>query len=57
MWDMGYTEVNLQVDSKLAIIFLLRSIGATDFWHQACIEGLRNLINHDWTVKITHTYR
>ncbi|CAN0825572.1 Putative ribonuclease H protein At1g65750 [Linum grandiflorum] len=28
-----------------------------DLHHQSVIKGIRELINHDWTVKVTHTYR
>ncbi|CAN0925767.1 Putative ribonuclease H protein At1g65750, partial [Linum grandiflorum] len=55
-WDMGYTNVNLQVDSEV-VVSLIQSTGVTDLRHQTCIEGLRNVLGRDWMVKITHTYR
>ncbi|CAN0824820.1 Putative ribonuclease H protein At1g65750 [Linum grandiflorum] len=39
VWDMGYTRVNLQVDSE-AIVSMVQSMGVTDLRHQTSIAWL-----------------
>ncbi|CAN0922359.1 Putative ribonuclease H protein At1g65750 [Linum grandiflorum] len=55
-WELGYRKVNLQINSA-AIISLLRNTSRDDMRHRACLEEFRELINRDWIVRITHTYR
>ncbi|CAN0877469.1 Putative ribonuclease H protein At1g65750 [Linum grandiflorum] len=55
-WDLGYRKVDLQVDS-MTVVSLLQSQGETDHRHQACVQDLRQILDRNWIVHVTHTYR
>ncbi|CAN0906062.1 Putative ribonuclease H protein At1g65750 [Linum grandiflorum] len=55
-WDHGFRKVILQLDSRCAISGLLGD-PPDDFRHLSCILAAKQLLDRDWDVRITHTFR
>ncbi|CAN1178066.1 hypothetical protein LINPERHAP2_LOCUS33467 [Linum perenne] len=53
---MGFRRVNIQIDS-LAAIAAIKGNPDTDGRHSQIIQQIRRLCTHQWSVKLTHTYR
>ncbi|CAN1180764.1 Putative ribonuclease H protein At1g65750 [Linum perenne] len=56
VWDLGFRQVNLQLDS-LAALAAIKGSSDTDGRHGHIIHRIRDLCSRDWTVNLTHTYR
>ncbi|CAN1142651.1 Putative ribonuclease H protein At1g65750 [Linum perenne] len=55
-WESGFRRVDARVDSQ-AILSLIRGDNLTDHPHGVEVAALRELIERDWEVTISHTYR
>ncbi|CAN1120508.1 Putative ribonuclease H protein At1g65750 [Linum perenne] len=55
-WGEGFRRIQARVDSQ-AILSLLRSGSSADHGFAVEVVALRELLERDWEVTITHTYR
>ncbi|CAN1143560.1 Putative ribonuclease H protein At1g65750, partial [Linum perenne] len=55
-WGNGFRKVDARVDSQ-AILSLIRANNLEEHQHGVEVAALRELLERDWEVTITHTYR
>ncbi|CAN1788156.1 Putative ribonuclease H protein At1g65750 [Linum perenne] len=55
-WENGFRKVDARIDSQ-AILSLIRANNLDEHQHGVDVAALRKLLEGDWEVTITHTYR
>ncbi|CAI0549995.1 unnamed protein product [Linum tenue] len=55
-WDMGYSHVRMELDSRCAI-HLIQGEDTSDHQHAAVIDRFHELLRRDWDVTVSHIYR
>ncbi|CAN1744019.1 Putative ribonuclease H protein At1g65750 [Linum perenne] len=55
-WGMHARKVNIQIDSNAAVLAICGQ-QQDDSRHSHILQQIRQLIDRDWTVKVTHFYR
>ncbi|CAN0908397.1 Putative ribonuclease H protein At1g65750 [Linum grandiflorum] len=55
-WDLGFRDVQLQLDSATAIS-AITSTDSSDLRHRSCIDEARELLSRDWLVSVRHMFR
>ncbi|CAN0856604.1 Putative ribonuclease H protein At1g65750, partial [Linum grandiflorum] len=55
-WELDFRTANLQVDSQVVVSYL-KGDTTIDARHWTCIMELKHLLQLNWAVRGTHTYR
>jgi ribonuclease HI len=55
-WRMGYRAVELEVDST-SVVKVIRVGATSSAMGVALLEGIGRLLEFEWEVKVTHSYR
>lgn len=55
-WSMGFTNIELQVDSKAVVSAISNTLGDS-FDERGLIRRIRHLLDNDWQIRVSHVYR